>query len=1530
MSTHFFKFIKNLFYKSNKALTSIYFSYVNMEMFPLLLKPYSKECKNFEKNDILCCNIIKNMIKEYEIILACFMSYIMELVMLNRTQKDFKRYSKLTLRKIRTVYNEIKNNISFTSETYFDIKETDKNKVWAFNAGQTGNDYRGNPKWLFTYINEYRKDITAYWLCSSQETVNFIKNLGYRAYRLETHEAELAIERTGVYVAEQIKVVLPKGLENVKYLNLYHGVGAKTIERCILDGGLVRELAKKYIKSNAFYRTNQLFLSTSPMTEADFKRQCGIDDDHFIRAGYPRCLYQKYFKNIQTFDHDLLKQKGLPSGTHIAVYAPTFRKNLDGDTYITAIPDLKKLIDACEKNNILMIMKMHPLMEKEVGFLQDKERFGDSKYVHFWDNKYDIYEIMDKVHLLIYDYSSIFNDFLGAGVKHFIRYIFDYDESSLGLIHRYDDITTGVKCSSFDELLSALDSYENQDNEKELEKIYNLFWEYSTPDSMDKIIDETLNYTIKPKKFKSLYSFDIFDTLISRKVLQPTGIFYGVREKMIRSDVKFPFYLVDKYPEHRKNAELNAREYYNKTLIERNTDRKEITFDMIFERLKDIHGLDDMQIALLKEWELEIELDNVIPLEANIKLLKEHIADGDYVVLISDMYLPEDFIRKMLVKADKSLADIPLFLSSTYGVQKVNGNLFLEVYKSFKPFYDFEKWVHYGDNVQADQKAPRALFIRTVKIERPEPDDLSSSLSSSIGTYDAQFVSAMIARFDACHSSPKEQFAYSFLPLWFVTYVSWAVYDAIEKGYETLYFISRDGYQLKRIADAIIDERKLNIKTKYIYGSRRAWRIPSYIDEIDVGFWGGYGNFVNVNSFDKLLRAIDMDEKTFLELFPELSYVSEQKSLSKSLVSKLIEIFKNSEKFKKYILMKAEEERIPICGYLKQEIDASEKFAIVEFWGRGYTQDCFARLWHHIVGEKVPVTFYYARSVLPSLDYCIRYNFVSHPSGQQMIEAIFANMPYKSIEEFILKDGKYQPVFHYINYDKELFFLEEKYLVEFARNFHSIKYNDELSLKRALFEFALNYYAGKQKSPIFCEVLAPLVDSVEIFGKKHEYAPRFTMDNLEALQAGAKRGNMTKSNTMSVARSSEKVQNRYREIYQLNEDSNYNSGKVLYHMEVIKNRLYHHRVKSLQEKALDLNEIYSNIAAKTEVEDKILLLTEDKDFSYAFASLRKILTSSNEIKYEEISLKRGFIFQSRLLKKLAEFRFIIIDKPIKILSLLNFRSETRLIMLNSSVFPVFREMLALKYRLKYEGQYNNMINNVKPGLIQLPSHNLLRIYRETYGFNSYTDLSCTGSCISDIYFDPEYAEKSRAEVNKLFPHLKNKKFILYMPKSRYRNKKSKYEELISMTRLSKLLKDKYFVAIYHDGEYFGKMVRNKEKIKGFSYNVTGKVSLRTLLLAADIIVGDYRNIFYEAAFIHKPVFMSIRDIRDYEKNTKCLLPYEELIIGPVVKDADELADKINNISEYDYSNMEKFREKYFNLCDGKSAQRLIEYIKDSF
>ena len=47
----------------------------------------------------------------------------------------------------------------------------EKDKVWAFCAGQYSNDFRGNPKYLFLYINNYRKDIVPYWLCDDVELV---------------------------------------------------------------------------------------------------------------------------------------------------------------------------------------------------------------------------------------------------------------------------------------------------------------------------------------------------------------------------------------------------------------------------------------------------------------------------------------------------------------------------------------------------------------------------------------------------------------------------------------------------------------------------------------------------------------------------------------------------------------------------------------------------------------------------------------------------------------------------------------------------------------------------------------------------------------------------------------------------------------------------------------------------------------------------------------------------------------------------------------------------------------------------------------------------------------------------------------------------------------------------------------------------------------------------------------------------------------------------------------------------------------
>ena len=130
------------------------------------------------------------------------------------------------------------------------INNEDPNKVWAFCSGQFSNDFRGNPKYLFIYINNYRKDIDAYWLCNDIDLINQIKSMGYNAYKIGSREAESAAAKTGVLVTEQVKMEIPYGLENAKYLNLWHGVGGiKNVERSIDEGILFEQIAKKYIES---------------------------------------------------------------------------------------------------------------------------------------------------------------------------------------------------------------------------------------------------------------------------------------------------------------------------------------------------------------------------------------------------------------------------------------------------------------------------------------------------------------------------------------------------------------------------------------------------------------------------------------------------------------------------------------------------------------------------------------------------------------------------------------------------------------------------------------------------------------------------------------------------------------------------------------------------------------------------------------------------------------------------------------------------------------------------------------------------------------------------------------------------------------------------------------------------------------------------------------------------------------------------------------------------------------------------------
>lgn len=1407
-------------------------------------------------------------------------------------------------------------------------ERTPKDKVWAFMAGQYSNDFRGNPKYLFLYINEYRKDIKAYWLCSSDEVIQSVQNLGYEAYKIGTLEAEIAMDFTGVLVAEQVKAVIPGGLENAKYLNLWHGVGGvKAVERSLITGGLTEEIAKKYIEKNAYYRTHELYLAPSAFIEGIAREQLGLDEKQIIRAGYPRNIYQKKYQRVRTFDHDLIGRAGLPEDTRIVAYTPTYR--MSGEPFFaSAIPDMQALISVCEEQHLLFIFKMHPLSEKEMGFQKAKESFSDCKWLYFWDNKDDFYEIMDQIDLCIMDFSSIFTDFIAVGVRHFLRYAFDFTNEDLDFPIDYDEATPGRKCLNFEELLLALGTYDSDDIWDDLDRIRKLYWEFDDENSLDRIIDKTVAFAPEQTKYRSLYSFDVFDTLISRKVLAPEGIFYSVRERMKESSEAWPAYLLENYPFIRINAERNVREYYNRSIVERNDEKCEIQFHEIFDRIQTVYGISEQQAKLLAEWEMEAELDNVVPVLNWVEHLKKLKTAGEEVILISDMYLPENFVRKMLAKADPVLEEIPLYLSSTWGSQKSRKSLFLEVYRHYGTEYPFEKWVHYGDNPSSDVKLPRTLNIAANAVEKPEFNLFEQKLVEKAQSYDGYLVAGMLARFRTHHKSMRAYFAYAYISMLFVPYIRWALLSSVQEGKETAYFISRDGHQLKRIADVILEKEQLNLKTKYIYASRRTWRIPSFFDHIDIGFWGqGYGNLARISSYTSLLNALDISDECFCEIFPELIYLRENEKITPDENLRLGDIIKSSKKYEEYLLKKASEERVPSCGYLRQEMDMDSPFSVIEYWGRGYTQENFTRLWQYITGRNTATTFYYSRSTLPSDEYNIRRNYTTHSSSQAFIESIFSCIDYKTIEGYFREEGEWKPVITANECDEELFHAMEKFLPEFVRDFYELPIKNRDSIGRTLIDFAITWQEEHREWEYFTEILARQVDSVEMYGAQKEYAPRLTDKLLDRIVKGERRNQVSKCIEMSYHRAMEPVQKRFLNMFQIEQGEDLTSNLKLSETEIKQNATARENYAKQLQQNDERQELYELVCKETEVQNKVICMTEGKSFDQLeYESMTKQLSMQEVLEVKLIALGAGKNNQTQLIKEIASAQFIIITHPIAILSDLTLRQDTSLIVLNDTAVHYFKNYLAANRKLRWEDKLAKLRLKNYIKYVVCASENTYAREVEKYGLGEEAKPLLVGNLFTDCYFDEEAVLKAKEKMYEVFPGAYNKKVISYLPYQRERNAKSRYASMLNLRELRDRLSDEYVIALNLMGNAKG--LKNEIDILGFSVDFTGYLSVRELMMAADIIVADYRDTTFEAAAIGKPVYVTGYDHLKFDlQNVFC--GFDEMTFGMSVKDSSELADYLTGVRIYDDSNRKKFVEKYLKYCDGHSAERLVRFMTDN-
>ena len=190
-----------------------------------------------------------------------------------------------------------------------------------------------------------------------------------------------------------------------------------------------------------------------------------------------------------------------------------------------------------------------------------------------------------------------------------------------------------------------------------------------------------------------IVSFDLFDTLIMRKILDPGDLFRLVEQKVNEQlSITVSFMSL-----RQQAASLCQADYHD--------------IDFIYREFKQISGLPEKIVNQIKDTEIQTEIALCVPRKEIAELFTKTHEAGKEVYIISDMYLPVEIICRILKKCQLDFFPSEhIWVSCEKKKSKADGSL-------WKMYQDRvckgKKALHIGDESRADVEAPRGYGIDT-------------------------------------------------------------------------------------------------------------------------------------------------------------------------------------------------------------------------------------------------------------------------------------------------------------------------------------------------------------------------------------------------------------------------------------------------------------------------------------------------------------------------------------------------------------------------------------------------------------------------------------------------------------------------------------------------------------------------------------------------------------------------------------------------------------------------------------------------
>lgn len=202
------------------------------------------------------------------------------------------------------------------------------------------------------------------------------------------------------------------------------------------------------------------------------------------------------------------------------------------------------------------------------------------------------------------------------------------------------------------------------------------------------------------------------------------------------------------------------------------------------------------------------------------------------------------------------------------------------------------------------------------------------------------------------------------------------------------------------------------------------------------------------------------------------------------------------------------------------------------------------------------------------------------------------------------------------------------------------------------------------------------------------------------------------------------------------------------------------------------------------------------------------------------------------------------------------------------------------------------------------------VMAEAFGMDKRKVLAL-GSPRIDRLVDPELTRLDRNFITNKYPHLTERKTILYAPTFR-RGEQIPITKLVAATD-----NEKYNLVIaVHP-------LSDQPKSTDQRVIIDLEVSTNTWLSVADYLVTDYSAILFDAVIADVPVYLYRYDDSLYKQRRGLFASVDRDLPGPKSTDATEILSAIES-GEYDFNYLEEFKHKYIAHLDGSCTRRLVE------